>query len=660
MLSSRLSWIGNPQFLSRLAYSETAVPLLCVGALATTVLFDAWTETATTAAQLPPGEAIRFVPEDLPDTSWLEKLRDEQVKAASGLAVFHDFQFTDRRTESGISFRYRVVDDAGKAYKAAHYDHGTGLAIADVDGDGRTDIYFVNQVGGNELWKNVGGGKFQDITGSAGVAVPERISVSASFGDIDNDGDADLYVTTVRAGNVLFENDGQGRFRDISKTSGLDYAGHSSGAVFFDYNRDGRLDLFLVNVGRYTTDTVAGAGYKYYVAFEDAFSGHLKPERAERSILFRNEGGNRFVDVSKQVGLMDLSWSGDASAVDVNDDGWLDLYVLNMQGDNQYYENAGGKRFVKKSREVFPRTSWGAMGIKVFDFNNDGRLDIFITDMHSDMSEMTGPERDHLKSDMKWPVSFRGDGSTSIWGNTFFLKEGPGKFREVSDAIGAENYCPWGPSVGDLNADGYDDTFIASGMNYPERYMVNSVKLNDRGQRFVDAEFVLGIEPRAGGVATPWFLLDASGKDKGHRDAAGATGRVGVWGARGTRSAVIFDLDGDGDLDIVTNEFGTMPMVLVSNLTEKTRARYIEVKLAGTTSNRNGLGAVVKITAGGSTYTKVMDGNSGYLSHSLYPLYFGLGTAETVDRVEVQWPSGKKQIVQAPIKINSLIEVREQ
>ena len=149
---------------------------------------------------------------------------------------------------------------------------------------------------------------------SAGVAVPGKISVSASFADIDNDGDADLYVTTVRGGNMLFENDGHGRFRDISAASGLDYVGHSSGAVFFDYDRDGRLDLFLVNVGRYTTNTIAGDGaYKYYVGFEDAFSGHLKPERAERSILYRNEGGNRFVDVSQRTGLMDTSWSGDAT-----------------------------------------------------------------------------------------------------------------------------------------------------------------------------------------------------------------------------------------------------------------------------------------------------------------------------------------------------------
>jgi enediyne biosynthesis protein E4 len=629
-------------------------------AIATTLLLSAQTGTPPSTARQPPRETIRLVPDGLQDTAWLQRLRDEQVKAVQGVTAFHDFQFTDRLTASGISFRHRIVDDAGKTYKAAHYDHGNGLAIADVDGDGLSDIYFVNQVGGNQLWKNAGGGRFQDITAAAGVAVPGKVGVSASFADIDNDGDQDLYATTVRGGNMLFENDGRGRFRDISGASGLGYVGHSSGAVFFDYNRDGRLDLLLVNVGRYTTDTVAGAGYKYFVAFEDAFSGHLKPERAEPSVLYRSEGGNRFADVSAAAGLVDISWTGDASAVDVNDDGWLDLYLVNMQGDDQYYENVGGKRFSNRSRQVFPRTSWGSMGIKVFDVNNDGRLDIFVTDMHSDMSEPIGPEREKQKSVMKWPVSFRGDGTTSIWGNSLFLKEGPGKFREVSDALGAENYCPWGPSVGDLNADGFDDAFIASGMNYPERYMINGVKLNDRGQRFVDAELVLGIEPRSGGVATPWFLLDASGKDKDHRDAEGATGRVGVWGARGTRSSVIFDVDGDGDLDIVTNEFGTSPMVLVSNLTEKRQVRYVEVRLTGTASNRNGLGAVVKVAAGGSTYTKAMDGNSGYLSHSVYPLYFGLGAAENVDSIDVLWPSGRKQTIRAPIKMNSVIEVREQ
>jgi hypothetical protein len=616
---------------------------------------------AAAAAQVPARDAvIRLVPAELKDSTWLQRAAAAQAKAASSLTAYHDFQFTERLGESGITFKHGIVADAGKTYKAVHYDHGNGLAVADVDADGRLDVYFTNQVGGNQLWRNLGGGRFENITAAAGVAVPNKVSVSASFADIDNDGDADLYVTTVRGGNSLFENDGRGRFKDISAASRLDYVGHSSTGVFFDYDRDGKVDLFLVNVGRYTSNRRAGDGYKYYVGIDNAFHGHLKRALAEPSILYRNAGGNRFDNVSKRVGLHDLSWSGDATAVDVNDDGWLDLYVLNMQGDDQYYENAGGKRFVKKSPQVFPRTSWGAMGIKVFDFNNDGLLDIFVTDMHSDMSDMIGPEREKMKSTMLWPASVVGSGKTSTWGNSFFLKEGPGRFREVSDTLGAENYCPWGPSVGDLNADGYDDAFIASGMNYPFRYMINSVKLNDRGRRFADAEFLLGIEPRTGGLTTPWFELDASGKDKGHSDAEGLTGRVAVWGARGSRAAAIFDLDGDGDLDIVTNEFNAAPMVFVSNLTEKTRVRYIEVKLIGTTSNRDGLGAIVKVTAGGSTYTKVFDGNSGYLSHSLYPLYFGLGAAEAVDSIEVLWPSGKTQTVRAPIKINSSVQVREQ
>jgi len=646
-------WSYSHGLVSRSFSTSTTSPLLLTTAIAVATL--------VLNAQAPPPVTKRFVPADLNDAAvWLKRLADQQAKSASGSSVFHDFQFTDRLAESGITFKHAIVADAGKAYKAVHYDHGNGIAIADVDGDGLLDIYFTSQVGGNQLWKNLGGGRFRNVTEEAGVGVPGKISVSASFADIDNDGDPDLYVTTVRGGNVLFENDGHGHFKDISKTSGLDYVGHSSAGVFFDYDRDGKLDLFLVNVGKYTTNTVGGEGYKYFIGVDQAFSGHLKPELSEQSVLYHNEGGNHFVDVSKQVGLQDLSWSGDASAVDVNDDGWPDLYVLNMQGDDQYYENAGGKRFVKKSREVFPRTSWGAMGIKVFDFNNDGLLDIFITDMHSDMSEMIDPSREKMKSTMKWPASVVGNGSTSIWGNSFFLKEGPNKFREASDAIGAENFCPWGPSVGDLNADGFDDTFIASGMNYPYRYMINSVKLNDRGKKFLDAEFLLGIEPRQGGLAAPWFELDASGKDRGHPDAKGATGRVEVWAARASRSAAIFDLDNDGDLDIVTNEFNTAPMVLISNLTEKTRVHYVKVKLVGTKSNRDGLGAIVKVTAGGTTYTKLFDGNSGYLSHSLIPLYFGLGTAESIERIDVQWPSGIKQTIQPPIKINSLVEIREQ
>src|SRR6185369_11064303 len=205
----------------------TGLLLLITIASATTLLVNAQTRPAARGGQAPAAApTIRYVPDDVQESAWLQRVKNDQIKAIAGVSAFHDFQFSDKGAASGITFRNHIVDDAGKTYKAAHYDHGTGIAVADVDGDGLLDIYFVSQAGGNQLWKNLGGGKFQDITASAGVVVAGKISVSASFADIDNDGDADLYVTTVRGGNVLFENDGHGKFKDITTAAGVGYDGH--------------------------------------------------------------------------------------------------------------------------------------------------------------------------------------------------------------------------------------------------------------------------------------------------------------------------------------------------------------------------------------------------------------------------------------------------
>ena len=156
------------------------------------------------------------------------------------------------------------------------------------------------------------------------------------------------------------------------------------------------------------------------------------------------------------------------------------------------------------------------MGVKSFDYDNDGDMDLFITDMHSDMSQDIVPAQEKLKSNMQWPDSFTLARGQEIWGNAFYQNQGGGSFREISDEIGAENYWPWGISVGDLNADGFDDVFIASSMNYPFRYGVNSVLLNNRGERFLDSEFILRVEPRQDGLTAPWFELDVDGKDRDH------------------------------------------------------------------------------------------------------------------------------------------------
>ena len=582
-----------------------------------------------------------------------------QLETANQFKVFYQFQFADKVKESGITFVHRIVNDAGKTYKPVHYDHGNGIAVADVDGDGLFDIYFVNQRGGNELWKNLGGGKFKNITGEAGVGLASRISVTASFADIDNDGDQDLFVTTVRDGNVLLENDGHGHFKDISRDAGVDMVAHSSGAVFFDFDNDGLVDLFVCNVGKYTGDTRGPDGA--YVGFEDAFSGHMYPERFETPVLYKNLGHNKFKDVTAEVGLKIEGWCGDASFTDLNGDGWPDLYVLNMMGANHYLENVGGRKFVDKTAQYFPQTSWGAMGIKFFDFNNDGRIDLFVTDMHSDMFKEVGPEGEKKKAPGHAAESFlMGPPETFVFGNGLYQNMGQGKFQEVSDRMGVETYWPWGPSIGDINADGWDDIFIASSMNFPYRYGINSMLLNNRGEKFLDAEFLLGIEPRREGrTHTPWFDLDCSGVDKESKYCKGQTGRITMMATLGSRSAVLFDLDNDGDLDLVTNDFNSEPQVLISNLTERRQIHWLKIMLTGTRSNRNGLGAKVRVRAGGQTYLKQNDGKSGYLSQSVLPLYFGLGETKIVDRVEVDWPSGKKQVITDGLRENQTLQITE-
>ncbi len=593
--------------------------------------------------------------------------RRKQLATQADIAVDSFFLFTDQRRKSGIDFHHRVVDDGARDYKMVHYDHGNGLAAADVDGDGLLDLYFVNQLGSNQLWRNLGGGRFANTTQAAGVALAERISVSAAFADIDNDGDQDLFVTTVKMGNVLYRNDGRGHFSNITASAGVGYVGHSSGALFFDYDRDGLLDLLVSNVGVYTSAKQGRGGY--YIGLADAFGGHTLPERFERSLLYRNLGEGRFADTSEQTGLLEMGWNGDVTAVDLDRDGYPEVYFTNMQGDDHYWHNQGGKRFVERTAAHFPKTSWGAMGVKFFDFDNDDQLDLLVTDMHSDMVDLVGPEAEKEKSTRAmldaWPASYLGGGSENIFGNSFYRNLGEGKFEEISDRVGAENYWPWGLSTGDLNADGWQDVFITASMNYQFRYAINSLLLNENGKRFRDAEFILGVEPRAGELAALWFELDCAGSDSQHQhclDEAKAeqpAEQLRILGALGSRSSVLFDLDNDGDLDIVTNEFNSPPQVLVSDLAEQSDIHYLKIALEGTRSNRDGLGTRVVLHFGKRRLTQVHDGKSGYLSQSALPLYFGLGAAQRIDKIEVHWPSGAVQQLGATDKINQLLLIRE-
>lgn len=610
---------------------------------------------------------------------WLIDRSKQETELASHSSVMHDFKFTDKREASGITFQNRIVDDAGKLYKLVHYDHGSGVCAADVDGDALPDLYFATQLGTNQLWKNVGHDRFLDITGEAGLTMPDAIAVACSFADIDNDGDPDLFVSTVRHGNRLFENMGGGHFRDITTAAGVGYVGHSSGAVFFDYDGDGLLDLFVTNVGVYTRNERGAGGY--FVGLDDGFMGHLHPDRAEASILYHNLGNNRFKDVSRETGLVDKSWSGDATSLDINRDGFRDLYVLDMQGGDHLWLNVGGKHFRDATSKYFPKTPWGSMGVKSFDFDGNGQMDIFVTSMHPDMWVNIAPGN--------WAAETRKADSASVapgmiperkdrllFGNELFANNGSGTLAEVSDSLGVETYWPWGPSVEDMNADGWDDIFISAGMNFPYRYGINSLLLNEGGRHFLPSEFVLGVEPRANGATQQvWFTLECKGMDAFNPICGGcaqpgagelgchvdSTGHLTMMGALGTRSAVAVDLDGDGDIDIVTNEFNGKPQILVSNLSERQPIHFLKLALRGTRSNRDALGAAVTVVLPkGRRLLRVVDGKSGYLSQSDLPLYFGLGDSDHADSIEVLWPSRRRQTVGGPIKSGQRLDIVEQ
>ena len=476
-------------------------------------------------------------------------------------------------------------------------------------------------------------------------------------------------------GNVLFKNLGRGKFKDITQQSGLGgrapSAPHSSGAVFFDFNNDGLLDLFVVNVGIYTTYDKGRGGF--FLGRRDAFQGWHFPSRSEQSVLYQNLGGGKFKDVSKEMGLQHRGWSGDATFCDLNDDGYPDLYVLSMSGNDKYYENDRGRGFLEKTSTYFPKTPWGSMGVKFFDYNVDGRMDLFVTDMHSDMTtlQIKAGEKNLSASFEKkkseawcsteWSPADFASASNSIFGNAFYQNQGEGRFIEVSDKLGVETYWPWGISVADFNADGYEDVLVTAGMGYPLRYAVNSLLLNENGERFVDSEFVLGLEPRKNNrLEKESFTLDCSGEDRRNPLCQGKSGLLTVLGSTSSRSSVAFDLDEDGDLDLVTNEWNDHPQVLISNLSERKKLHYLKIKLVGTTSNRDGLGATVKVHCGGKTYLRYNDGKSGYLSQSSMPLYFGLDEATHIERIEVRWPSGKRQLLTEAIPINTLQTITEE
>ena len=449
----------------------------------TKVLFAAFVFAALTA-----GGIALWVGEQRQPAEELPKRVDkqEQVQAFSGPG------FHERGRQCGLTFHMDFLpSEQGQNFKVNLYDHGCGVAVADFDGDGHDDVYLLNQLGANALFRNKGDGTFEDVTRKAGVGVGDRICVAAAFGDYDNDGYPDLYVTSTRGGNLLFHNNGDGTFTDKTKQAGLVHVGHSQTAAFFDYDNDGYLDLFVTNTAKWTLDTYDASSH-FFVGREQL--SDLTGSPLEYNLLYHNNGDGTFTDVTEKAGLKGRGWGGDVAVFDYNDDGHIDLLVTNMFGASQLYRNNGNGTFTDVTKDILGRTSFGAIGSKAFDFNNDGRLDLLMVDMHSDMwlpnyldpvngttdnlkkkySRFMGPHylRDPRITDeekkVQDAVHYRYE--DVLFGNTLFKRLASGKFEEMSDKANLETWWPWGIAVGDFNNDGYEDVYLPSGMGYPYEY----------------------------------------------------------------------------------------------------------------------------------------------------------------------------------------------
>jgi hypothetical protein len=605
--------------ISQKQVTALAFPILLIALVVAALLHRFWPETRERAAH---EEAVPAGP-----------------KSGAG--------FRDMAEEVGINFRMHSLPS--EKFRGNLYDHGCGLAIGDFDGDGFEDIYFLNQFGANALYRNQGDGTFLDVSRAAGVALGDRVSVSATWADYDNDGRPDLFVTSARGGNVLFRNLGNGKFKDVSSEAGVGHVGHSQTAVFFDYDNDGFLDLLVTNTAKWTKDAFdpSSRSYAGITEFWD-LAGCAK----EYNILYHNNRDGTFTDVAEKAGLKGQGWCGDVAVFDYDEDGRIDVLVTNMFGRTQLYRNNGNGTFTEVTAGTLGRTSWGAAGSKAFDFNNDGKLDLYIVDMHSDMwmpADATSSMIESIderarytavsglrkqfdeKNEKALADAFQIRYTEVLFGNTFFKNLG-GKFEEVALKAGLETWWPWSIAVGDFDNDGWEDVFVASGMGFPYFYWPNYLLHNNGNETFTNRSHELGIEPPARGH----FLEDNMGP-------------------RSSRSAAVADFDHDGRLEIVTNNFNDRPYYFKSNLP---RRNYLACRLRGTQSNRDAIGAVARLYVGNQIMTRQVHPAGGYLAQSSSTLHFGLGDRHKVDRLEIRWPRGRRQTIPNPA-INKQHEIVE-
>jgi enediyne biosynthesis protein E4 len=546
-------------------------------------------------------------------------------------AAHPGFVLRDATAEAGIRFVHRrpTFDPKIAGIEPHVAALGASVSVADFDGDGHPDLYFTNSRFGepNALYRNLGNGTFADVAATSGLADLNRpgegVSMGAVWGDYDNDGREDVLV--YRYGNLaLFRNVDGRTFEDVSEKAGLKRWVNSNGAIWLDYDRDGLLDLYVTAYFRDVDLWHLATTRIMHNSFEFATNGG-------KNLLFRNLGGGRFADVTDRMGVGSTRWTLAAASADFNGDGWPDIYLANDYGPEELFLNDHGTRFVPSTAGLESESKSG-MSVAVGDAFNRGRLDTFVSNIS---------ERGYIFQNNNLRVNEMASA---------------GRFRNVAEGAVADAGWAWGAQFGDLNNDGANELFVANGFISADRekdywYAMSKIA-GANGRFFEDAS-----------TWPPFGTASLSGYERSrvyiNRGVAGwvdVAERVGAKDLYDGRAVALADLSSHGALDvIVANQ--NQPAVLYRDVPDSAN-HWIAFKLVATRSNRSAIGAEVTIESGDLRQRRVVDGGSGFASQNDRRPHFGLGSREWVDRVVIDWPSGTKQILLRP-QIDGFVTVTE-
>lgn len=549
---------------------------------------------------------------------------------------------------TGLEFRNIIPENERmNSWTYEYYYNGGGVAIGDVNNDGLPDIYLTGNVTPNRLYLNQGQLKFNDVTLTAGLKDTPSWTTGTCMIDINQDGILDIYVC--RSGklsedqrrNQFFVSerleDGIPIYKNQAKSMGLDDPSYSTQAAFFDYDRDGDLDMFLLN---------HNVEVKPFYNILD-----LKKKRHPfvGDKLFRNEGEN-FIDVSQQANIEgnEIGYGLGVSISDLNNDGWPDIYVANDYSEHDYlYINQQDGTFKEQSSYALKQMSNYAMGTDVADINNDGLMDIMTLDMVAEdnygiKTSMSGmnPQRfqTHLDNGLQHQYMY----------NTLQLNRGQGQFSEIGQLAGVHSTdWSWAPLILDIDLDGKKDLFVTNGLkrdfrnNDYRKYKIKSLEKAKGNEGIDKAQLIRDLIAQTPQKKIVNYVFQGQGGLKFEK----MQQEWGIHTPTYSNGLAYADLDLDGDLDLVTNNVDEEPIIYQNNARQKLNHNYLKIDLIGPDNNKDGIGANVSLWQDSTLQVQEHYLTRGYQSSVGKGLLFGLGLSTRVDSLRVIWPDGQSQML---------------